>query len=72
MLTEKGTFDINTAVNVAGLNLEAQITVPHRLTFQAGYSYQYSRYIEPFQWSESLPAMSMDLPFQGRGSSDLI
>ena len=38
---------------VAGLNLEAKIGYGHLLTFQAGYTYNYSRYIEPLQWSEN-------------------
>ena len=38
---------------VAGLNVEAKIGYGHILTFQAGYTYNNSRYIEPLQWSEN-------------------
>ena len=38
---------------VAGLNVEAKIGYGHILTFQAGYTYNKSRYIEPLQWSEN-------------------
>ena len=38
---------------VAGLNLEAKVGFGHLLTFQAGYTYNHSRYIEPLQWSEN-------------------
>ena len=39
---------------VAGLNVEAKVGYGHLLTFQAGYTYNHSRYIEPEQWSENL------------------
>ena len=38
---------------VAGLNIEAKLGYGHLLTFQAGYTYNHSRYIEPLQWSEN-------------------
>ena len=38
---------------VAGLNVEAKVGYGHLLTFQAGYTYNHSRYIEPLQWSEN-------------------
>ena len=38
---------------VAGLNVEAKIGYGHILTFQAGYTYNNSQYIEPLQWSEN-------------------
>ena len=38
---------------VAGMNLEAKVGFGHLLTFQAGYTYNHSRYIEPLQWSEN-------------------
>ena len=38
---------------VAGLNVEAKVGFGHLLTFQAGYTYNHSRYIEPLQWSEN-------------------
>lgn len=38
---------------VAGLNVEAKVGYGHLLTFQAGYTYDHSRYIEPEQWSEN-------------------
>ena len=38
---------------VAGLNVEAKVGYGHLLTFQAGYTYNHSRYIEPEQWSEN-------------------
>ena len=36
---------------VAGLNVEAKVGYGHLLTFQAGYTYNHSRYIQPEQWS---------------------
>ena len=38
---------------VAGMNVEAKVGYGHLLTFQAGYTYNHSRYIEPLQWSEN-------------------
>ena len=38
---------------VAGLNIEAKVGYGHLLTFQAGYTYNHSRYIQPEQWSEN-------------------
>ena len=38
---------------VAGLNFEAKIGYGHLLTFQAGYTYNHSRYLESLQWSEN-------------------
>ena len=38
---------------VTGLNIEAKMGYGHLLTFQAGYTYNHSRYIEPLQWSEN-------------------
>ena len=38
---------------VAGVNVEAKLGYGHLLSFQAGYTYNYSRYIEPLQWSEN-------------------
>ena len=38
---------------VAGLNIEAKVGFGHLLTFQAGYTYNHSRYIEPLQWSDN-------------------
>ena len=38
---------------VAGLNVEAKVGCGHLLSFQAGYTYNHSRYIEPLQWSEN-------------------
>ena len=39
---------------VAGMNIEAKVGFGHLLTFQAGYTYNHSHYIEPLQWSENL------------------
>ena len=38
---------------VAGMNVEAKIGYGHLLTFQAGYTYNNSQYIEPLQWSDN-------------------
>ena len=38
---------------VAGMNIEAKVGYGHLLTFQAGYTYNHSHYIEPLQWSEN-------------------
>ena len=38
---------------VAGMNIEAKVGFGRLLTFQAGYTYNHSRYIEPLQWSEN-------------------
>ena len=38
---------------VAGLNVETKVGYGHLLTFQAGYTYNHSRYIAPLQWSEN-------------------
>ena len=38
---------------VAGVNVEAKLGYGHLLSFQAGYTYNHSRYIEPMQWSEN-------------------
>ena len=38
---------------VAGLNVEAKVGYGHLLSFQAGYTYNHSRYIAPLQWSEN-------------------
>lgn len=38
---------------VAGMNIEAKMAYGRLLTFQLGYTYQQSRYIEPFSWSDS-------------------
>ena len=38
---------------VAGMNIEAKVGFGHLLTFQTGYTYNHSRYIEPLQWSEN-------------------
>lgn len=38
---------------VMGVNLEGKVAYSKLLTFQLGYTYQQSRYIEPFQWSEN-------------------
>lgn len=38
---------------VAGLNVEAKVGYGHLLSFQAGYTYNHSRYIEPLQWSDN-------------------
>lgn len=39
---------------VGGLNVEAKVGYGHLLTFQAGYTYNNSRYMEPEQWSPDL------------------
>ena len=39
---------------VAGLNVEAKVGYGHLLTFQAGYTYNHSRYIQPEQWSPTI------------------
>ncbi|MDY2942351.1 MAG: TonB-dependent receptor, partial [Paludibacteraceae bacterium] len=39
---------------VAGLNVEGKVAYGHLFSLQAGYTYNHSRYIEPFQWSEEL------------------
>ena len=39
---------------VAGLNVEAKVGYGHLLTFQAGYTYNHSRYIQPEQWSPAI------------------
>ena len=41
---------------VAGANLEAKVAYGRLFSLQAGYTYNYSRYIEPHQWSDDLPA----------------
>ena len=38
---------------VAGMNIEAKVGFGHLLSFQAGYTYNHSRYIEPLQWSDN-------------------
>lgn len=38
---------------VAGLNFEAKVAYRKLFTFQLGYTYQQSRYIEPFTWSDN-------------------
>ena len=38
---------------VSGMNLEAKFSYGHLLNFQAGYTYNHSRYIKPEQWSEN-------------------
>ena len=38
---------------VYGLNVETKVGYGHLLTFQAGYTYNRSQYIEPLQWSEN-------------------
>lgn len=38
---------------VSGVNLEAKFSYGHLLNFQAGYTYNHSRYIELEQWSEN-------------------
>ena len=38
---------------VSGVNMEAKFSYGHLLNFQAGYTYNHSRYIEPEQWSEN-------------------
>ena len=38
---------------VSGVNLEAKFSYGHLLNFQAGYTYNHSRYIKPEQWSEN-------------------
>lgn len=38
---------------VAGTNVEFKVGYGHLLSFQAGYTYNHSRYIEPLQWSEN-------------------
>lgn len=38
---------------VAGMNIEAKVGFGHLLTFQAGYTYNHSRYIKPLQWSDN-------------------
>lgn len=38
---------------VGGLNVEGKIAMFNKLTFQAGYTYQQSRYKHPFAWSEN-------------------
>ena len=38
---------------VSGVNLEVKFSYGHLLNFQAGYTYNHSRYIEPEQWSEN-------------------
>ena len=38
---------------VTGMNIEAKVGFGHLLTFQAGYTYNHSRYIEPLQWSDN-------------------
>ena len=40
---------------VAGMNIEAKVGFGHLLTFQAGYTYNHSRYIEPLQWHLLFP-----------------
>ena len=37
---------------VAGVNIESRITYRRWLDFQIGYTFQQSRYIEPFKWSD--------------------
>ena len=39
---------------VAGVNVEAKLGYGHLLSFQAGYTYNHSRYIEPMKWSENV------------------
>lgn len=39
---------------VAGLNVEGKLAYGRLLTLQLGYTFERSRYIEPFRWSESL------------------
>lgn len=41
---------------VGGLNVEAKYIPIRNLEIQAGFTYQQSRYREPEQWSESVPA----------------
>lgn len=41
---------------VAGLNVEGKVAYGRLFSLQAGYTYNHSRYIEPFQWSEDIPA----------------
>lgn len=41
---------------VAGLNVEGKVAYGRIFSLQAGYTYNHSRYIEPFQWSEDIPA----------------
>ena len=43
---------------VAGLNFEAKVAYKSLFMFQLGYTYQISRYIEPFKWSEDLEAQN--------------
>lgn len=38
---------------VSGMNIEAKFSYGHLLNFQAGYTYNHSRYIKPEQWSEN-------------------
>jgi len=39
---------------VAGLNLEGKLGIGHYFSLQAGYTFQKSRYIQPFAWCEDL------------------
>ncbi len=41
---------------IAGVNFEAKVAYKNIFVFQLGYTYQISRYIEPFKWSEDLEA----------------
>ena len=43
---------------VAGLNFEAKVAYKSLFMFQLGYTYQISRYIDPFKWSEDLEAQN--------------
>lgn len=41
---------------IAGVNFEAKVAYKTLLLFQLGYTYQISRYIEPFKWSDDVEA----------------
>lgn len=41
---------------IAGVNLEAKVAYKTLFLFQLGYTYQISRYIEPFKWSDDVEA----------------
>ena len=39
---------------VAGVNIETKVGYGHMISFQAGYTYNHSRYIQPEQWSPTI------------------
>lgn len=43
-----------TGARVAGINVEGKVGYGRLFTMQMGYTYEKSRYIEPFQWSSTI------------------